>query len=236
METYVLVHGVNQGGWIWKNVARYLRAEGHEVHTPTMDGCAERRHQLRLEITLNSQVAELLEYLFYYDLNDIMLVGTSSSGIHVSKMADAAPERVKHLFYVDALLPLPGETRSQLIVKEPDDAFIREELGWMPKPERLRKYNVFQCDPETNDWAADRFTLWPTNVSIDVGGWSESESTSFWSKSWPATVINGVRSKNPATSHVKEYAEKLKARYLEMDAGHWPMVSHPEELARLLMS
>ena len=29
MATYVLVHGSNQGGWIWQPVANLLRAVGH---------------------------------------------------------------------------------------------------------------------------------------------------------------------------------------------------------------
>ena len=42
MATYVLVHGAYQGGWIWKPVVERLRAAGHRVHAPTLDGCAER--------------------------------------------------------------------------------------------------------------------------------------------------------------------------------------------------
>ena len=42
MATYVLVHGSWQGGWIWKPVVAKLRAAGHEVYAPTLDGCAER--------------------------------------------------------------------------------------------------------------------------------------------------------------------------------------------------
>jgi len=44
MAAYVLVHGAFQGGWIWKQVATRLRARGHIVYIPTMDGCAERGH------------------------------------------------------------------------------------------------------------------------------------------------------------------------------------------------
>jgi len=47
MTTYVLLHGAYQGGWIWQRVAPRLRAAGHTVFAPTLDGCAERRHALR---------------------------------------------------------------------------------------------------------------------------------------------------------------------------------------------
>ena len=52
MATYVLVHGAYQGGWIWKLIAERLRAAGHIVYAPTLDGCAERHHEIRAGITI----------------------------------------------------------------------------------------------------------------------------------------------------------------------------------------
>jgi len=70
MATCVLLHGAYQGGWIWQRVAPHLRAAGHTVFTPTLDGCAERRHALRPGIDTESQAAEISELLFY-DLVDL---------------------------------------------------------------------------------------------------------------------------------------------------------------------
>jgi len=42
MTTFVLLHGAYQGGWIFNPVAERLRAQGHLVFAPTLDGCAER--------------------------------------------------------------------------------------------------------------------------------------------------------------------------------------------------
>ena len=47
MATFVLIHGSYQGGWIWQPVANRLRAAGHTVYAPTLDGCGERKHSLR---------------------------------------------------------------------------------------------------------------------------------------------------------------------------------------------
>ena len=79
MATFVLIHGSYQGGWIWKPVAAWLRALGHEVYAPTLDGCAERAEQVRPDITTESQADEVAQLLFYEDLNDVVLVGTSSA-------------------------------------------------------------------------------------------------------------------------------------------------------------
>ncbi|MEK7216652.1 MAG: alpha/beta hydrolase, partial [Chloroflexota bacterium] len=95
MATFVLVHGTYQGGWIWKPVASRLRAAGHLVYHPSLDGCAERSYALRPEITLESQSAEIANLLFYEDLTQVILVGTSSGGMVVAKAAEGAPERIE---------------------------------------------------------------------------------------------------------------------------------------------
>ena len=78
MATYVLVHGAYQGGWIWKPVVERLRAAGHQVHAPTLDGCAERHHLVRPGITVATHAQEIAQLLFYEDLARVVLVGTSS--------------------------------------------------------------------------------------------------------------------------------------------------------------
>jgi len=65
MTAFVLIHGSYQGGWIWQRVATRLRAAGHTVYAPTMDGCGERRHQLRPGIDTSTYVAEVSDLLFY---------------------------------------------------------------------------------------------------------------------------------------------------------------------------
>jgi hypothetical protein len=53
VATYVLVHGGGHGGWCYQRVARILRAEGHEVYTPTLTGLGERSHLVGPHIDLD---------------------------------------------------------------------------------------------------------------------------------------------------------------------------------------
>ncbi|HEU0154700.1 MAG TPA: alpha/beta fold hydrolase, partial [Stellaceae bacterium] len=73
MATYVLIHGAYQGGWIWQPTAARLQAAGHRVYAPSLDGCGDRRHQLRAGITVETHAADIAELLFYEDLNDVVL-------------------------------------------------------------------------------------------------------------------------------------------------------------------
>src|ERR671935_1112214 len=109
MATYVLVHGAYQGGWIWKPVVTRLRAAGHAVYAPTLDGCAERKHQVRPGITVATHADEVAQLLFYEDLRDVVLAGTSAGGMVIQKAAELARDRVARLAFVDALALMPGE-------------------------------------------------------------------------------------------------------------------------------
>ena len=83
MATYVLLHGSYQGGWIWQKVADRLRVAGHLVYAPSLDGCAERKDAVRPGITTETQADEVAQLLFYEDLKEVVLVGTSSGGMVV---------------------------------------------------------------------------------------------------------------------------------------------------------
>ena len=59
MTNYVLIHGSYQGGWMWRDVASRLRAAGHTVFAPTLDGCGERRLGLRAGIDTTTHANEI---------------------------------------------------------------------------------------------------------------------------------------------------------------------------------
>ena len=97
MTTFVLIHGAYQGGWIWKPVAERLRAAGHVVFAPSLDGCGERASQVRAGISTESHAAEIAGLLFYEDLRDVVLVGTSTGGMVLCRAAEEARERKQRI-------------------------------------------------------------------------------------------------------------------------------------------
>src|SRR5215470_6955792 len=115
VATYVLVHGAYQGGWIWKPVAQRLRGAGQEVYAPTLEGCGERHDQIRAGITVGTHAHEVARLLFYEDLEQVVLVGTSSGGMVICKVAELAADRIARLVFVDALALLPGERVAQIV-------------------------------------------------------------------------------------------------------------------------
>jgi len=227
MSTYVLVHGAYQGGWIWKPVADRLARAGHEVCRPTLDGCGERTGAVRPGITTESHAAELAQLLFHEDLSDVILVGTSSGGMVACRTAELARERIARLVFVDALALLDGEKVSD-IVGPPSGITTEHATGLTRHDAETRLFA--DLEPELRDWTLDRVTLHPVKalqqpVVLD----------SFWEQNWSAGVIYCRRSTNPPEGHQRRTAERLGATWDEMDTGHYPMLSAPDELAGLLI-
>ena len=227
VATYVLVHGAYQGAWIWKPVVARCRAAGRQVYAPTLDGCAERRHLVRPGITVGTQAREVAELLFYEDLRDVVLVGTSAGGMVVCKVAELARDRIARLVFVDALALLPGE-RVADIVKRPA-ANERTEVATGPTRADAESRMFADLDPQTRTWALARYTPHPI-AALEA----PMEPTTFWDQAWAATVIRCRRAVNPPELHQRRTAERLRAAWHEMDTGHYPMLSQPDELARLI--
>jgi pimeloyl-ACP methyl ester carboxylesterase len=226
MTTFVLVHGSYQGGWIWRRVVTRLRGAGHTVYAPTMDGCAERRHALRPGIGISTYVDEIADLLFYEDLHDVVLVGTSSGGMVVCGTAERMRHRIARLVLVDALALFNGE-RTRDIVKR--STTVPPGLAYAPPREDAEKGLFADLDPTTRAWVLDRYTPHPTATSeLPV------RLTDFWDQSWKATVIWCRQAPNPGEAHQRRAAARLGARWLELDTGHYPMLSMPDELTRML--
>jgi pimeloyl-ACP methyl ester carboxylesterase len=53
--------------------------------------------------------SEIAELLFYEDLRDVVMVGTSSGGMVLCRTAEAARDQIARLVFVDALALFNGE-------------------------------------------------------------------------------------------------------------------------------
>jgi pimeloyl-ACP methyl ester carboxylesterase len=114
MATFVLVHGGWGGGWEWRLVADSLQRAGHIAYRPTLTGLGERRHLANPQVDLDTHIEDVVAVLQNEDLTDVVLVGQSYGGAVVTGVADRAPERLRHLVYVDAFVPDNGQSVNEL--------------------------------------------------------------------------------------------------------------------------
>lgn len=228
MATCVLLHGAYQGGWIWQRVAPHLRAAGHTVFAPTLDGCAERRHALRPGIDTESQAAEVSDLLFFEDLRDVVLVGTSCGGMVAARVAETTRDRIGRIVLADALALFNGETVADH-VKRP--TAVTTDVGTGPSPQDAANRMFTSLDDPTKQWALARYTPHPLAAMA-----APVKLDRFWQQHWNASVIWCRQSANPPVSHQKRAAETLKARWYELNTGHYPMLTEPKALAELIMA
>ena len=140
VSIFVIVHGGFGGGWEWTPVAQLLRERGHVVFTPTLTGMGERSH-LGPRVGLGTHIDDLVAVLEFEDLHDVVLCGASYGGMPVTGAADRAPERIALLIYVDALVPVDGQSGIDLL-PEGFGALVRAAAdehghGWVAIPDAV---------------------------------------------------------------------------------------------------
>jgi pimeloyl-ACP methyl ester carboxylesterase len=145
----------------------------------------------------------------------------------ISRAAETAADRIGRLVFVDALALLAGE-RIADIVKRP--APMKTEVATGPTPADAEARMFADLEPGLRAWALARYTLHPV-AAMDA----PMELKDFWERRWQATVIRCRRAANPPEAHQRRTAERLQAPYFELDTGHYPMLSQPDELSGLLL-
>lgn len=111
-DTYVLVHGAWHTGETFEATASCLRERGHIVHCPTLAG--NRPHEDYQAMTLEECVASLAHYIDQHDLRQVRLLGHSYGGMLISGVAERVLHRLQRLIYLNAFVPLPGESLADM--------------------------------------------------------------------------------------------------------------------------
>ncbi len=225
MATFVLVHGAWHGGWCWRGVASELAAAGHEVHTPTLSGLAERRAGAG-SATLSTHVEELAGLLFFADLRDVVLVGHSYGGMVVSGAAARAHARIARLVYLDAFVPEDGQSFFDLLLPARRKAYDDATSGGVvipPDPE------VFGIETDLRSWVSDRLSPHPLATLTEP----------LAVPSFPPLARQYVRcTQGPLTQSFSGFAVRLRDTagwdVVDFDAPHDAMITHPTDVAALL--
>ncbi|WP_024277034.1 alpha/beta hydrolase [Xanthobacter sp. 126] len=230
-KTFVLVHGAWHGGWCWREVADLLLGRGHRVFAPTLTGLGERRHLMSPDISLATFVADVAGVIEVEELGDLILVGHSHGGAVISGVADAMPERIRALVYLDATILQNGESAFGVLPAEVVAERRRKvlEAGGiaMPVPE-VTAFGV-PADHPRADWVRRRLTPHP------VGSYESPLALSHpVGNGRPSTYISCTDPLYLPMEPARAYARQAGWTFIEMPTGHDAMVLQPEALAGLL--
>ncbi len=110
MSLFVVAHGAWSAGWAWKKMHPLMRAQGHQLVTPTYTGLGERAHLAHAGVDLETHIADIVGVLEMEDFRDVFLIGHSYGGMVATGVADRARERIAALIYIDAFAPRDGDS------------------------------------------------------------------------------------------------------------------------------
>jgi pimeloyl-ACP methyl ester carboxylesterase len=228
MALFVLVPGAWLGGWCWRDMADRLRAQGHRVVTPTLSGLGERSHLLTREVGLHTHVADIAGLLRYHDLAQVVLVGHSYGGTVITAVGEQAAERIARLVYLDASVPLDGQSNDDVIGPEMA-ARLRSTAqasgdGWRVPP---ADYVTERMPQELRGWVSERLTPHPLRTFAEP-----VQLRSVAAAALPRTYIRTTRS--PLYDGLVDRCRKAGWPCHELPGGHYAMLTEPRAVATAL--
>ena len=228
----ILIPGFWLDGSSWDEVVPALEQAGHRTHALTLPG-KESRDADRSLITLRDHVDAVVRVIDSVGLagGQVVLVGHSGGGAIAHAAADARPERVARVVYVDSG-PLG------------DGGVINDELpaenGEVPLPD----WSVFDdedlvdLDDELRSAFRERAIPEPVHVTSDPQRLADERRYDV-----PVTVIacefpsaklrEWMEQGHP---YVRELARIRHVDYVDLPTGHWPQFTRPEELGRAILA
>ena len=242
MANFVLVHGAWHGGWCWRRVVDALQAQGHRAFAATLTGVGERAHLMSPLITLETHIADVANLIEAEELQQVVLAVHSYAGMIGTAIADRMPHRLRHLAYVDAVVPKPGESWSSTHASATREARLAAAKAspdyGLPAPDP----SVFGLAAEDHAWVQRRQTPHP--------GHTYQAPLQFDPKRVAAVPRTFVDCVQPRLGTIDSIRPRVRdpnfwdgawaggggMRVVELATGHDPMVSAPRELTDLLVS
>lgn len=240
MANYLLVHGAWGGAWYWRPVQHALIRAGHNAHAVTLTGLGERAHLLSPAITLGTHIADVRNALAAEEMKDCILAVHSYAGMLGTAVADREPPGVlKHLVYVDAVVPRPGEswssTQASATRRERLHAAELSPTYSFPTPDP----GVFGLQGAEHAWVLRRQTPHPGRPYTEPLDFDPQRVAQV-----PRTFIDCT---DPKLATIDAIRQRVRdpgfwdgawlpgSRIIELATGHDPMITMPQEMTRLLL-
>lgn len=240
MANFLLVHGAWHGAWCWQRVLPRLMGAGHRAHAVTLTGVGERAHLLHPGIDLETHITDVTAAMDAEEMDEVVLVVHSYAGMLGTAVADRRPERLRHLVYLDAVLPKPGEswssTHASATRQARIDAAQAHPLHAFPAPDPA----VFGLSDADHAWVQRRQTPHP--------GGPYSHALDFDPQRVASVPRSFINCTTPALGTIDVSRQRMRdpkfwdgawlpgSQVIDMLTGHDPMVSDPEGLVQHLLS
>jgi len=217
----VLIHGAWADGSSWSAVIGQLQAEGYKVMAP----------QFPLT-SLADDVARLRQVLALHD-GPTVLVGHSYGGQIMTALGADAPN-VVGLVYIAAIGLDEGESIGSLVAQGPVTPALAHRFADSSGFEWLSQ------DDFVNHFAGDldplkARVLYAVQQPLAVAAINDVMGVPAW-KSLPSWYLVATDDEALPPDAEREFATRMGATVTEVPSGHLAMISHPEDVAKLIVS
>jgi hypothetical protein len=230
-KTFVLIHGAYHGGWCWKKVVDILEKQGHKVYAPSLTGQADRSHLLSLNLTLDTQITDIVNLFKWEDIENACLTVHSGGGWPGSGALEQIGDRVSSIVWVDAFMPKNGESQLDQISpfsrKALEEAMAKGEAGRKPP-----KASQFSLSEKDYAWMDSKLTPQPNSIVRDA-----IKLTGALQKVKMKTFIRAPKYPHKmfdqALAECK--ADPSWTTYIAENSHHDIMIDQPEWLAEIML-
>jgi pimeloyl-ACP methyl ester carboxylesterase len=233
MTTFILVPGAWLGAWAWKRVVPLLEERGHVAYPITLSGVAERAHLASQEVGMDTGIQDVLGVIRYNDLDDFVLVGHSNSGKVVAAVADRTTEKIHEVLYLDGFSPKKVQTPQGSF---PDEFPVEGSI--VPFPVKFLDVVGKDVKGADREWLLSKASPMPVRYfrdPITLSAKYDSVKTAYIFCTG-GDLLPWYRSQSPSGDVEAVLKAKLDGPYKFLGAGHWPMITKPEELAEAMIA
>ncbi|KJL41604.1 alpha/beta fold hydrolase [Microbacterium trichothecenolyticum] len=226
----ILVAGLWMGGWAWYEVAPALEREGHRPVPLTLPGMGSADAD-RSAITLADHVAAVVAAIDEAPGERVVLVGHSAGAGIVYAAADARPDRVARLILIGGFPTADGDPLL--------DGFATEG-GELPLPPWSEFDDADLRDLGDGGMTAFRAYAIPSPAGVVTGiqrlGDDRRLDIPVTAIATEYTVADLQSWIDAGAPPVQEFARLRDVTYIDLPTGHWPQLTRPQQLARIILA
>lgn len=221
LPNIVLVHGAWADGSSWSAVVERLQAAGYNAVAPQFPLTTMEANVAKLKQVLNTLTGPTI------------LVGHSFGGQILTALGPDDP-KVVGLVYIAAFGLDEGETINGLLSQGPPTAALAhlsiDALGyaWLPQDDFVTHF-ASDVDP------AQAKVMWAVQQPISGASLGEVMTVPTW-KSVPSWYMVATNDEAIPPDAERLFAQRMGATTVEIESSHVPMVSHPDDVTKLIES
>ncbi len=236
MSHYILIHGAWEESRMWDDVLPILQKNGHTVTAIDLPGHGENK-QSSSPVTTSDYIQAVVDVVSQFD-HQVVLVGHSMNGALISRVAEQIPEKIERLIYVTAFLLKDGGSVLEAMQNDPagevlpEIVFSEDQAFATLSVPALRRVGFHDIEESRITGLFPLMAEWQSTEPFMAKVALSEKNFGSVPKTYIRTSIDKMVS--PALQNTMIANWEVES-VLDLESGHFPAFSVPEELAGVLL-